>query len=283
LGQASQRSRSIDYRRSLRLSLNCLSKRERRLRLPFSFGCKITKTPKGCNHSGLLTIRMSEHRMTAKEIIPQGFYVYLHRKATNGQVFYVGKGYGKRAWSKRRNAKWKNIVAKYGFIVEIAQSGLQELAAFELEKDLISHYGRESLCNLTDGGEGMAGFKYSDEFKAKVSIQSTKQFMSFEFRLKHSAAVSLAMTGKKATQLKKDSLKAAWSDETKRSRRLKAIRTACGKRYFCIEANITFNSLGHAAEWLRPQGKTKSKSATKIALVCQGKRKTAYGYTWRYA
>ena len=219
----------------------------------------------------------------SERIVPKDFYVYLHRKATTGEVFYVGKGYGKRAWSLRRGLKWQSIVAKHGFVVEIAQFGLQEWAAFELEISLIAYYGRENLCNLTDGGEGMSGFKYSDEFKANVSINSQKQFMDSEFREKHSKAVALAMTGKKATQKKKDSLKAAWKDEVKRARRLKAIRAACAKKYICLEENLIFDSLGHAAEWLISEQKTKGQSAGKIALVCKGKRKTAYGYTWAYA
>jgi hypothetical protein len=216
-------------------------------------------------------------------IVPQDFYVYVHRKATSKAVFYVGKGCGIRAWSLRRGAKWQNIVKKHGLIVEIVESGLQEWAAFEVEKSLIAYYGRESLCNMTDGGEGMAGFQYSDDFKAKVATNSAKQFLSREFREKHSAAVSLAMTGKKATALKKESLKAAWADKEKRDRRLKAIRSACGKRYLCIETGMVFDSLGHAGEWLNSQGKTTSTVAKKVSLACNGSRKTAYGYQWAYA
>lgn len=36
------------------------------------------------------------------------FYVYLHRRATDGRVFCVGKGHGKRAWrTEGRNPKWQ--------------------------------------------------------------------------------------------------------------------------------------------------------------------------------
>ena len=31
------------------------------------------------------------------------FYVYQHRKADNGEVFYIGKGKGKRLLSERRS------------------------------------------------------------------------------------------------------------------------------------------------------------------------------------
>lgn len=43
------------------------------------------------------------------------FYVYVHKKKTNGEVFYVGKGSGKRAWSAfGRNSLWKRTADKYG-------------------------------------------------------------------------------------------------------------------------------------------------------------------------
>lgn len=92
-----------------------------------------------------------------------GFYVYIHRKKSNGEVFYVGKGRKRRAWSTEgRNTIWQRITAKHAWEVEIVESNLQEWYAFELEKDLIALYGRRddgygALANLTDGGEGPSG------------------------------------------------------------------------------------------------------------------------------
>ena len=110
-----------------------------------------------------------------KAIIPQDFYVYLHRKATTNEVFYVGKGSGRRAWIFRaRGAYWTNIVNKHGLIVEIVQSGLKEFEAFNLERDLIAIYGRKDLglgllVNGTDGGDGSSGAKKSYELIKKMS------------------------------------------------------------------------------------------------------------------
>lgn len=91
------------------------------------------------------------------------FYVYIHRKKTTGEVFYVGKGKGKRAWDfVKRSDFWKRVKDKHGVTVEIYQNNLQEWYAFELEKELIALYGRVtdgkgSLVNLTDGGESASG------------------------------------------------------------------------------------------------------------------------------
>ena len=62
------------------------------------------------------------------------FYVYVHKKKTNGEVFYVGKGSGKRAWSAfGRNSMWKRTADKYGWLVEIVQDKLQDWYAFECQ------------------------------------------------------------------------------------------------------------------------------------------------------
>lgn len=97
------------------------------------------------------------------------FYVYVHRRATDGRVFYVGKGNGRRAWATQgRSNYWRHIVAKHGYTVDIVQNGMQEWWAFELEIELIAFYKRESLCNLTDGGDGCSGAKRSAETIAKT-------------------------------------------------------------------------------------------------------------------
>lgn len=86
------------------------------------------------------------------------FYVYLHLKPS-GEVFYVGKGTKKRAWSHNlRNRHWKYIVAYHGFVVQIHTDKLTEDQAFELERQLIKRY-RETgkLANVTDGGGGVSG------------------------------------------------------------------------------------------------------------------------------
>ena len=67
------------------------------------------------------------------------FYVYLHKRKTDGAVFYVGKGTKRRAWcgGSRKTSAWKaNAVS--GFDVEIYKSNLTELDAETLELQLIN-------------------------------------------------------------------------------------------------------------------------------------------------
>ncbi len=100
-------------------------------------------------------------------------YVYIHLKP-NGEVFYVGIGKQKnfkRAFTKRkRSCFWKNIVTKHGYEIQILKSHITWEEACEIEKILISWYGRRDCCggslvNLTDGGDGAIGFIQTEEQK----------------------------------------------------------------------------------------------------------------------
>ena len=56
------------------------------------------------------------------------FYVYVHRTADTGRIFYVGKGTKNRAWTKgSRNLHWRNIVNKNGYHVKLKK--IKELLA----------------------------------------------------------------------------------------------------------------------------------------------------------
>lgn len=108
------------------------------------------------------------------------FFVYVHRKADTGEVFYVGKGSRKkknpseRAFvTKKRSKFWSAIVERHGVAVEVVAWFEREEDAFEMERGLISHLGRRSdggtLCNMTLGGEGQVGLQKSEETLKRLS------------------------------------------------------------------------------------------------------------------
>lgn len=100
---------------------------------------------------------------------PARHYVYVHRRLSDLTVFYVGKGVGRRAWgSSGRNAWWKRVTARHGRSVQIVKDGLSEPCALALERAAIHILGKRSLVNLVDGGGGTAGWKHSDETKARI-------------------------------------------------------------------------------------------------------------------
>lgn len=108
--------------------------------------------------------------------------VYRHRRLDNNKVFYVGVGVNeKRAFKKQgRSDFWKNIVSKTNYSVEIIAKNLTQKDAFELERFLISLYGRRDnktgiLCNLTDGGEGRSNIIVNLDTRKKLSKAGFKE------------------------------------------------------------------------------------------------------------
>jgi len=91
--------------------------------------------------------------------------VYIHRKKTDREVFYVGMGNPDRPYHKsnsERSKFWHRVVDKYGYDVEILHTGLTKRQAFDIEMDLIELIGRRdktkgTLVNLTNGGDGANG------------------------------------------------------------------------------------------------------------------------------
>lgn len=120
-------------------------------------------------------------------MLDKQFYVYVHMKATDDSVFYVGKGSKYRYTTKQgRNQYWHRIVDKHGFVAEIVKSNLSfdEANAYEIE--LIKQMKDQGsiLCNLTDGGEGCLGTKKTAEQKAAISAKNKGKKRSAEVKAK---------------------------------------------------------------------------------------------------
>lgn len=256
----------------------------------------------------------------ADQIIPaaRGFYVYLHRRATDGRVFYVGKGTGYRSTktTQSRSPHWRNIVKKHGFTVEYVIDDVQEWYAFELERELIAYYGREALCNLTDGGDGVSGMRHTAQSKAAIGRASrgkrppefgaassarqkgvpksedSKRKISATLKGRRLPAEHLAKT-RAIAQARKgvprpealEGLRAYWRDPANRQKQSVAITQAAGARAVrvrCVETGHVFERMRHADDWLRSMGLLKSRQST-ITAVCRGKQATCGGYRWEYA
>lgn len=229
------------------------------------------------------------------------YYVYIHRHATDGKVFYVGKGTADRAWQRgsKRNEHWNRVAAKHGFTVELIETGLSDLHAQKREIELIAFYGIENLCNLTLGGEcGGSGRKWSDESRAKLSASkkgkpnpgiagdkhhmktaASKAKMSVLFKGRHMPW----MNGENNPSLKPEN-RAATSARCKGVKRpeITGANHKLAKKVLCVETGIIFDCGADAAKWLRSNGKPLAMQSN-ISSVCTGNLKTAYGYHWEHA
>jgi NUMOD3 motif len=134
---------------------------------------------------------------------PAEFFCYTHLRP-NGEIFYVGKGSGKRSHNFRtgRSQYHKNIVAKHGaenIIVSVIPCA-SEAEAFSREMRLIKDFLGIGypLCNMSDGGEGPSGAIRSAATKAKIGAAKKGKPLSAA----HIAAMSAGKKGKPRPELK---------------------------------------------------------------------------------
>ena len=157
------------------------------------------------------------------------FHTYAHYKPQGG-LFYIGKGTVKRAYAMDgRNSHWQNVVNKYG------RPDVKLLARWDTEAEALDHEILLIACfrdmgveivNKTAGGEGLSGYKHTEEAKLKNSLAHIGQVpwnkgvpISDEQRIKlrnaklgtvgnrkgkkndpeHRAKISLANRGRKQT------------------------------------------------------------------------------------
>jgi len=149
------------------------------------------------------------------------FYVYEHWRPDTGACFYVGKGNGRRAWRMRGRSRHHRVIQSeliaLGMAVDvrIVAQNLAEEAAFAMEQGRIAFYPLADLCNMTEGGEGVSGWKHSLECRKRIAASKTGRpgrkhtpearakmslaKLSRNLSVEHRAALSLASLGKKWT------------------------------------------------------------------------------------
>jgi len=105
--------------------------------------------------------------------IEQKFFVYVDYREDDGKPFYVGKGTERRVQDLERNVVHTRIKNKHGIIRKIVLETHSEQESFEKEIQLIGelqtyvHYGKGGA-NLTLGGEGGSGYKFTEEQRKKI-------------------------------------------------------------------------------------------------------------------
>lgn len=202
-------------------------------------------------------------------------YTYIHRRADDGKVFYVGKGSIKRSKSSwGRNTWWARVKAKHGIVVELVAQWPSEREAFEHESFLIACFRGmgEPLVNMTDGGGGCVG-----AVRSAAAIDATARANRGRRRSDQGrenmrrAQIELAATpyGKARSAAFAELNRRAGSD----NRNAKRIR--------CVDTGQMFLTLADAAVWAAGAA-GKKPDYTNISNTIAGRQKTAYGYRWSF-
>lgn len=138
----------------------------------------------------------------------RSYYLYRHIRLDKNEVFYVGIGTKEnkkfrkfeseytRAFSKHnRNKHWHSIVSiNPNFKVEILYEHTNLKFIEEKEREFVKLYGRRdlglgTLCNFTDGGDGVRNFIPSDKHKISSS-ERMKKFNSIKWSKDNSKFLS---------------------------------------------------------------------------------------------
>jgi hypothetical protein len=135
------------------------------------------------------------------------FYVYQLRVDDEALPFYIGKGFGRRAYhhllpgnlkvddthkaNKIRKAQRNEKLVR----VEFLRENIKENQAHRLEKYWIAKVGRSDLglgplTNKTNGGEGVSGLIISEETRLRLSISHKGKKHTEEQKAKISKSIS---------------------------------------------------------------------------------------------
>lgn len=215
------------------------------------------------------------------------FYVYIHRRKTDGAIFYVGKGTSYRSTEMYgRNSYWHKVANKHGWESQIIKNNMNETCSLSLEMAMIFSLKKSGcrLTNNTSGGEGVSGFRHTEESKRKMSIarkgnnhswlkgKRIPDYMKVKMRdaklgkkqsPEHAAKSRIAKLGKKQPESARKFTSELKSKPITRSDGLKFKSVKDAVEHMKIETGLPIS-----------QGN--------ISTCARGGRKIAYGYKWSY-
>ena len=199
------------------------------------------------------------------------YYVYIWYVVDTNEVFYVGKGKGRRyKQTSNRNKFFTNMYESHNCDVKKIYENLTESEAFQKERETVKWYKENTnfrLTNQTEGGEGSSGWDPPQEYRDKQSKIHREQWQDEEFREKMLAIRTDENGPYKSQEFREKIARLVqgesnpnygnyWTDEMKQH--LSEVRKANGlstnennpkaTRIICIETGEVFNCIKFAMQ-----------------------------------
>ncbi len=211
-------------------------------------------------------------------------YIYILRHPETFEVKYVGKTNNiKRRFAQHKS---KKCLEKTGskklasWILKLLSNDLLPIMEIieecddnwsEREKYWISYYSTNTLCNLSEGGEGVG---HNDSTKSKIKNALTGRKRTDEEK----QAISRAMIGKKRPNSGKaisNAHKERYKDPEERKKHSVKLRKKVGQ--YDLENNLIqeFESAREASRQLNID-------CGSISKCCRNKQKQSSGFTFKY-
>lgn len=225
------------------------------------------------------------------------YYVYIWYIVDTDEVFYVGKGKGKRYKdTSHRNKFFKDMYTSHNCAVRKIYDNLTESEAFQKEQETIKWYRNNTkfrLTNQTDGGEGSSGWAPPTAFKIKQSKIHKAQWQDATFRKKMLAIRNNENGPYKSQEFRtkisqlvqgehNPNYNHRWTDEMKENLSHKRKENGLSanennpmaKKIVCVETGEVFDCIKFALE------KYHIKDHTNITPALKHPIRTAGGYHW---
>ena len=212
-------------------------------------------------------------------------YVYIIKNDINDKV-YIGKTNFsiEKRWKEHLQEASKHRVEHRPLYYAINKYGADHFYIEKLEECSVENSSDREIYwiefydsykngyNATLGGDGKTYLNYHKILKLFDETQLSQKDIANQCNCSVDSVRNIV-------NIYRDNVN--WYERTNNSLKEKMIQSSVS--VMCIEENKVFSSTMSACKWLMEKGKKKNVNGrTHISAVCKGKRKTAYGYHWKY-
>ena len=223
--------------------------------------------------------------------------VYRHTSPSGKVYIGITSQNVERRWNSGKGytlcKAFYNAILKYGWDNikhEVLFTNLSEERAKKLEIELIMHYKKLRISyNITDGGDGMPGYRHSEEVLVKLrkSLKGRKSPNKGKC-MKESTKIKLSIINKGKTlpssvrdKIRKANSGVKLGDNVGFEKRSKSKDSYCKAVEQLDDTNNVIASFRSAIDAARYYNKGKS-AASKITECCRGTRNKTLNNKWRY-